>query len=85
MSGISRAIPVTATGTVFAHDARLVGVNLTAGTSATVYRGTAATAANKLAHVTSVGTVQLLPRVLAEGGLHVVLAGTTPEAIVFYE
>ncbi len=85
MYGPSLAIRATSNGTIYAGTADITGINLIAGDSVTVYKGTAATAANKLASTDKKGEIYELPCVESTNGIHVVLTGGTPEAIIYYK
>ena len=85
MYGPSLAIRATATGTIYPGTAHVMGVNLVSGDSITIYKGTAATAANKIGFTDDLGVFYELPCVEATNGIHVVLAGGSPEAVVYYK
>jgi hypothetical protein len=85
MYGPSLAIRATANGTIYPGTAHVMGVNLVAGTSVTIYKGTAATAANKIGFTNTLGAIYELPCVEATNGIHVVFAGGSPEAIIYYK
>lgn len=85
MYGPSLALRATVTGTVYPATAHVMGINLVSGTSATVYKGTTATAANKIAFTDKVGEIYEIPCLEATNGIHVVLAGGSPEAIIYYK
>lgn len=83
MSAVQRKL-VSSTATVFSHPVRVRGVQLTAGTSVTLYGATSATG-DPVVVAISAGTVQELPGCGVEvPALHAVSAGSGA-AIVYYD
>lgn len=74
---------ISASGAITSIPALLEGAVLHAGTSVTIYDGTDNTG-TKIATITTSGEAQVLPRVECVTAIYAELAGTTPEATVFF-